>query len=184
MKLSISKIAHLRPLLEADVEELHSLIEKNRMHLAPWFSWATAQTFEDTAEFIRSSERRAAANEGFHFAIVCEGRIVGVISYMEINWRHRRAVLGYWLDVDHQGRGLMTGAVHLMAEHAISVWELNRIEIRSAVENRRSRALAERLGFAQEGVLRQAEHVDGGYLDTAVYAVLAVSWNEGPPGQQ
>ena len=178
-KLSISSAAYLRLLLEADAGELHSLIEKNRAHLAPWLSWATAQTFEDTLKFIQFGERQVVANEGLHCAIVCEDRIAGVISYMEVNWRHRRTVLGYWLDADHQGRGLMTGAVRLIVDHAFSTWELNRVEIRAAVENRKSRAIPERLKFDQEGLLRQAELVSGSYLDTVVYAMLATDWNEG-----
>ena len=53
---------------------------------------------------------------------------------------------------------------------------LNRVEIRAAPENRRSRAIPERLGFTEEGTLRQAERVGERYLDSAVYAMLAEDW--------
>jgi ribosomal-protein-serine acetyltransferase len=176
--LSISETAYLRPLLEEDAKELHALVEKNRLHLAPWLTWPTTQTFDDTLEFIRAGKSQAAANDGFHSAIFCEDHIAGVVSYMEVNWRHRRTVLGYWLDSDHQGKGLMTGAVRLIVDHAITVWELNRVEVRAAVENRKSRAIPERLGFDQEGVLYEAELVNGHYLDTVLYAMRAINWNE------
>jgi ribosomal-protein-serine acetyltransferase len=177
-KIPLCEDARLRLLSTADAPELHTLIMSNREHLAQWLGWAATQTFQDTLEFIHRSERQVAANESFHCAIVCEDRIAGVISYMEVDWRHRRTVLGYWLDADHQGRGLMTGAVRLMVDHAIAVWELNRIEIRAAVENCKSRAIPERLGFDQEGVLRQAELVNGRYLDSVVYSMLAADWNK------
>ncbi|HYM45554.1 MAG TPA: GNAT family protein [Solirubrobacteraceae bacterium] len=177
-KIAFCEDAHLRLLSTADAPELHALIMSNREHLAQWLAWAAAQTFQDTLEFIRRSERQVAANEGFHAAIVCQDRIAGVISYMEVDWRHRRTVLGYWLDADHQGRGLMTSAVRLMVDHAITVWDLNRVEIRAAVENGKSRAIPERLGFDQEGVLHQAELVSGRYLDSIVYAMLAANWSE------
>jgi ribosomal-protein-serine acetyltransferase len=67
----------------------------------------------------------------------------------------------------------MTEAVRALVDHALSVWELNRVEIHAAAENRRSRAIPERLGFRQEGTLREAEFVDGRYLDTVVYSMLA-----------
>jgi ribosomal-protein-serine acetyltransferase len=44
------------------------------------------------------------------------------------------------------------------------------------VENRRSRAIPERLGFRQEGTLRQAELVDARYLDSVMYSMLAADW--------
>jgi hypothetical protein len=51
-----------------------------------------------------------------------------------------------------------------------------RVEIRAAPENARSRAIPERLGFTQEGTLRQVERVGDRYLDNVVYAMLAEDW--------
>ena len=51
-----------------------------------------------------------------------------------------------------------------------------RVEIRAAQENARSRAIPERLGFTQEGTLRQVERVGDRYLDNVVYAMLAEDW--------
>jgi ribosomal-protein-serine acetyltransferase len=172
----LSDGAYLRLICEADAPELHALIETNCKHLAKWLSWAATQTFDDTLGFIRRAEAQVAANDGFHTAIVYEGQVAGVISYMGINWRNRRTTLGYWLDATHQGRGTMTNAVRLLVDHAVFVWKLNRIEIRAAVENQASRAIPERLGFRQEAILRQAELVEGRYLDTALYAMLAEDW--------
>jgi ribosomal-protein-serine acetyltransferase len=70
----------------------------------------------------------------------------------------------------------MTAAVRLLVDHALTEWQLNRVEIRVAVENLRSRAIPERLGFSQEGTLRKADLVDGRYLDSVVYSMLAVDW--------
>jgi ribosomal-protein-serine acetyltransferase len=54
----------------------------------------------------------------------------------------------------------------------------NRVEIRADVENRRSRAIPERLGFELEGVLRQAQRLGETYRDQVVYAVLARDWGK------
>ena len=48
-----------------------------------------------------------------------------------------------------------------------------RVEICAAPENARSRAILERLGFTQEGTLRQVERVGDRHLDNVVYAMLA-----------
>lgn len=177
MRLKVSKNVHLRPLCIADAGELHSLIERNREYLARWLAWAPTQKPSDTCAFIRSAEKQATATNGFHAVVVCDGTLAGVVSYMEVNWRHRRTILGYWLDADHQGRGLMTGSVRSLVDHALLAWRLNRVEVRVAVGNRKSQAVPERLGFRREATLRQAELINGHYCDSIVYAMLAADWS-------
>jgi ribosomal-protein-serine acetyltransferase len=61
----------------------------------------------------------------------------------------------------------------VLVDHALATWRLNRVEIVVATENRRSRAIPERLGFHEEGTLRQFQLVDGRYLDCVSYSMLA-----------
>lgn len=67
----------------------------------------------------------------------------------------------------------MTAAVRLLVDHALSIWHLNRVEILVATENRRSQAIPERLGFREEGTLRQFQLVYSRYLDCVSYSMLA-----------
>lgn len=166
----------LRLLDEADAPELHALIEGNRTHLARWLSRAAAQTFDDTLGFIRKTREQVTANDGFQTAIVLEGRIAGMVGFHGVDWVKRSTGIGYWLAAERQGRGTMTEAVRVLADHALSVWGLHRVEIRAAAGNCRSRAIPERLGFREEGTLREAEFADGRWLDVVVYAVLASEW--------
>lgn len=162
--------------------ELHELIEANRVHLARWLPWAAGQTFDDTLDFIRRTRAQLTGNGGFQAAIVIEGAIVGVIGYHAVDWGNRSTRVGYWLDEGQQGRGTMTAAVRLLVDHALTVWQLNRVEILVATENRRSRAIPERLGFHQEGTLRQFQLVGGRYLDCASYSMLMADWPAADPG--
>ena len=99
-----------------------------------------------------------------------------MIGYRGIDWRARATSIGYWLGEEFQGRGTMTESVRTLADHAIRIWELNRVEIRAAVENWRSRRIPERLGFREEGTLREAERVGDRALDSVVYSMLAQDW--------
>lgn len=171
-QLSLSDNTHLRLLSEADAAELHALIEADRDHLAQWLPWAAGQTAADTAGFLRRARMQVERNDGFQAAIVESGAIVGVAGYHGVDWAHRSTSLGYWLAAASQGRGTMTAAVRALTDHALTEWGLIRVEIRAALENRRSRAIPERLGFRQEGTLRRAERVGGRFLDLAVYATV------------
>lgn len=171
--LSVNDDVALRLLEEPDARELHELIEANRAHLAHWLPWAVGQTFKDTLDFIRGTRTQLTGNDGIQTAIIIEGAIVGVIGYVGVDWGNRSTRIGYWLDEGQQGKGTMTAAVRLLVDHALSVWQLNRVEIIVATGNRRSRAIPERLGFRAEGTLRQFQLVDGRYLDCVSFSMLA-----------
>jgi ribosomal-protein-serine acetyltransferase len=174
--LALAESTHLRLLDESDAPELHALIEANREQLALWLPWAAAQLPEDTRAFIGRTREQAARNDGFQVAVVQAGRIAGVIGYVSVDWDRRVTSIGYWLGEEFQGQGTMTAGARLLTDHALVAWELNRVEIGAASENRRSRAIPERLDFREEGILRDAESVGGRRLDRVTYSMLAADW--------
>lgn len=171
---------YLRLLEESDADELYALVDANREFLAQWMPWAAGQTLENTREFIRTSRRQFADNQGFQLAIVEDARIVGAVGLHRIDWRSCSTSIGYWIAEASQRRGTVTQAVRALTNHAFITCQLNRVEIQAGVENWRSRAIPERLGFTEEGVLRQAERVGDRYVDHVVYAMLAADWPETP----
>jgi ribosomal-protein-serine acetyltransferase len=176
LRFELSDGCQLRLLEESDADELFALIDIGRAHLSRWLPWAAAQDLEGTLEFIRLTRRQLADNTGFTVAIVCDGAVAGVVGLEPLDWTHRSTSIGYWLGERYQGRGMMTRAVRAVVEHAVSVWKLNRIEIRAAVGNARSRAIPQRLGFREEGTRREAERVGDAYLDIVVYSMLGSEW--------
>jgi ribosomal-protein-serine acetyltransferase len=172
---AIGESCELRPLEESDAEELYAVVERDRDYLSEWLPWPAAQTLEDTREFIRTGRRRAEANGGFVAAIVCGGRIAGVIDMHATDQKERSGRIGYWLAADQQGRGTMTRAVRAVVDHAFASG-LNRVEIRVAPGNARSRAIPKRLGFREERTLQDAERLGDGWVDNVVYAMVAADW--------
>jgi ribosomal-protein-serine acetyltransferase len=174
-------VRDLRRLEESDADELYRLIDANRAYLARWLPWAGAQTREATLEFIRMIRKQEASNDGFQAALVSKDSIIGMVGFHGVNWPHGSTTIGYWLDEDHQGRGLMTRTVRDLVDHAFDVWDLHRVEIQAAVDNHRSRAIPERLGFREEGVRREAERIGDRYNDLVLYAILAPEWVQEDP---
>jgi ribosomal-protein-serine acetyltransferase len=168
----------LRLLEESDADELFALIDANREHLGPWMPWVQSDREPaDVLQFIRVTRKQIADNDGLQTAIVDPGgRIVGVIGFHNVDWLNRKTSIGYWLAAGEQGRGTMTEAVRALVEHAFTTWKLNRVTIQAAVENARSRAIPGRLGFREEGVMREVERIGDRVLDDVVYAMLAADW--------
>jgi ribosomal-protein-serine acetyltransferase len=168
--------ARLRLLEEDDAEELYALIDGDRERLAQWLPWAHTQTLEATRAFIRATRRQVAEDDGMQTALQVGGRIAGVVGVHGVSWQHRSTSIGYWLAEAYTGRGLMTAAVRAYTRHAFGAWRLHRVELRAAVGNVRSQAVAERAGFVREGVLRGAERVGDRYHDLVVFGALAPEW--------
>jgi ribosomal-protein-serine acetyltransferase len=163
---------------ESDAQELYDLIDANREHLLAWMPWAPAHRgADDVLPFIRLTRKQIADNDGLQTVIVGpSGRIVGMVGTHGVDWRNGMTSIGYWMAHEEQGRGTMTAAVRAYVDHAFGTWKLNRVTIQAAVDNARSRAIPERLGFRQEGILREAERVGERRLDGVVYAMLASDW--------
>jgi ribosomal-protein-serine acetyltransferase len=177
LRLIVDEELELRLLEERHAAELFSLVEKHREHLRTWQPWPDrTRTVDDILAFIRTALAQFAANRGPTAGLWSNQALCGVASYHPIDWENRSAALGYWLAADHQGRGLVTRAVRALVTHAFTELGLNRVEIRCAVGNRKSRAIPLRLGFGEEGVVREAQWLNGRFVDHVIYGMLARDW--------
>jgi ribosomal-protein-serine acetyltransferase len=176
LELPLSDGVSLRLLEERDASELALVVDANREYLARWMPWVAGSTEESSLEFIRATRRQLADNNGIQTAVTIDGRIAGTVGVHAISWADASTDIGYWLAAQHQGRGVITSAVRAYTDHALGVWGLHRVEIETAVDNIRSRAVAERLGFQSEGVRRQAHRVGDRHIDVVVYSMLAPDW--------
>ena len=176
---AISEDLSLTTLELCHAEELFRLTDCNRAYLRRWLPWVdTIRMVEDTRGFIRAVLAQARENNGFQAVIVSRCRVAGVVGHHQVDWRNRATALGYWVGEEFQGRGLVTAACRRLVAHSFDVMGLHRVEIRCAVENQRSRAIPERLGFRFEGRLREAEWLYDHWVDHAVYARLATDREE------
>lgn len=158
---------------------LFKLVDANREHLRPWMPWVdTTETVEDIQTFISSGLDQYAKRNGFQLGLFYQEKIIGVLGLHYINWTIGNTEMGYWLSKDAQSRGLMTMAVAALLEKLFEHYKLARVEIRANTENLRSRAIPKRLGFLQEGILRQAGMNNGQSFDMVVYGLLKEEWHK------
>lgn len=162
-----------------DVMPLYHLVDACRAHLREWLPWVDRTDAPHAmGAFIAASLQQFARNDGFQAGIWSKGQIVGVVGLHGIDWANRVTSVGYWLGEPYQGQGLMSrsvaGVVTMVFEH----YELNRVEIRAAQDNHKSRAIPERLGFRAEGVVHQAEWLYDHFVDHVIYGLVVQDWTK------
>jgi ribosomal-protein-serine acetyltransferase len=144
---------------------------------------------------IRQSKADFNEQKGLLAGIWVDDALTGIVSLTDVHRYNRSGWLGYYLGAAYHGRGYMTRACRLMCRFAFDEWQFNRIEIPIATANAKSRAVAERLGCVQEGVLRKkcrfipevhaledfgdgelAKEGDDYYYDVVMYSLLKSDW--------
>lgn len=167
----------LKPLLPEHARHMFQLVDRSRERLRQWLPWVDGVTGkEDINGIIKSAVQQGSDNGGFTAGLWVREELAGIIGYHEIDWHNRSVGIGYWLGEGYEGKGYMSSACRVFVDYALLELELNRVEIRCATGNTSSRAIPERLGFVLEGVIRQAEKLDDGYANHAVYGLLRGEW--------
>lgn len=178
LELPVNKETRLKSVAIEDAQPLFDLVDGNRPHLRPWMSWVDATKSVDGIKiFIRSALDQMAKDGAPVCTVSHRGVLAGVCGFKPVNIPNKSCELGYWLAASITGRGIMTECVRTLINFAFKELKLNRVELRAATGNHRSRAIAERLGFSFEGTLRDSEWLNDHYADQAVYSVLMREWN-------
>lgn len=171
---SLNEEIELRLLEPRHAETLFLLVDHSRNHLREWLPWVDAtKEKSDSQAFIESAMKQFGANNGFQAGIWYKGKLAGVIGLHNIDWQNRSTSIGYWLGKTFEGKGIMIQSCQALIDHCFEELHLHRIEIQAAVDNKKSRAIPERLGFKEEGCLRASEFLYDHYVDHIVYGLLS-----------
>lgn len=157
-----------------DAERIFQLTDQSRFYLREWLPWLDyTKTVGDTFEYIKGTIKGYSENTSLTTTILYKGKIAGIAGFNQFNWQNRNTSIGYWLGEGFQGKGIMIRTTAALTNYALRDLNLNRVEIRAAIGNQKSRSIPERLGFTYEGISRQSEWLYDHYVDHAVYSMLA-----------
>ncbi len=172
--LKVDEDLQLDLLKEHRAEIFFALLDRNREYLEIWVPWVSRiKSSAKAGELIKSWERQYARNDGLVAGIWFKGELAGIINLNYVHWQNRCTNIGYWLGEPYQGRGIVTKSCRALINYAFQEKELHRIEIDPPAANLKSCAVAERLGFSKEGILRKKWLVQGEYVDGVLYSLLA-----------
>jgi ribosomal-protein-serine acetyltransferase len=140
----------LEPVSHAHDADLFQASLESRAELLPWMPWAVDLSMETQSDYAdRALPEWNAGSPAF--AITEHGVAIGVIGLIRIT--DTEYEIHYWLATDRTGRGYVTEAAQALLEWAPSVLGAKRVVLHAGMENRRSLAIAERLGFTRDGEL-------------------------------
>ena len=169
--ISVDKDINLRLVQIEDAQTLFELVEANRSYLRQFLGWLDHNRSEkDSLAFIQHQREQYERSQALTLGIWYRGNLVGLVGLHGIDVLNRSASIGYWLDESHQSKGIMSRSVQALVQHAFQSLNLHRLEVRCAVENRKSQAIPHRLEFLEEGIAKDALWHYGEYFDAYQYS--------------
>jgi ribosomal-protein-serine acetyltransferase len=169
----------LRSVDPVEAEDFFAMVDRNRCRLHRWLAWTGMDySLEDTRRFLTERAAELENRQSLTMTIRHGGTLCGAIGLHRIDERHRNTSIGYWIDREFEGKGIVTAACRAIVTEGFSGFGLHRIEIRCATWNHRSSAVPRRLDFVEEGILREAEWVHDKWVDLRVFSMLAQDWTK------
>ena len=165
----------LRPLATSDRTAWTSARRRNASWLVPWDATvppggeARPATFR---QLVRRLNRMARQGSTMPFAVEVDGVFAGQLTVNNIvRGSAQFCSMGYWLDREFAGRGVMPTAVAMAIDHCFTIVGLHRVEIAIRPENTNSLRVVEKLGIREVGYFPKYLHIDGAWRDHRVYAI-------------
>jgi len=107
-----------------------------------------------------------------HFKIEYNGAVIGEVALKTIKWFNRKAEVSIFLDPQYQGKGLGKQALLKLMDFAFHTMNLYRLEAEVVDYNEAAKKLFRKIGFVEEGRLREAKFYEGKYYDIIRYGLL------------
>lgn len=172
----------LATLVEADYPAWIEVRKRCRPWLVPWEPRSKGAPIapEDAASFAARCgmrERERQLGTGFGFGIFLEDRFAGEITLSSIQrGPFQNGSIGYWIDEDLAGSGLVPESVVVVLQFAFETLRLHRVEVAIIPRNAASRRVVEKLGLRSEGIALGFLEINGDWEDHVRYAMTAEEW--------
>ena len=157
--------------------DIFKVIDLNRHYLRKWLPFVdNTWKVEDTENFIKSVLNTTSSRPDIVYEIRYKNQFAGLIALKEIDRWNMRTELGYWLDPQFEGMGIMTQCCRSLLDFAFRKMKMHRIQIKAGIGNAASCRIPEKLGFKFEGIERSGEKSSEHFIDIEVYSMLRNEW--------
>ncbi len=162
---------HLRELVPTDAEAVYRIYVEEEV--TRFYDLDTFDDIRQATELIRRQRSRFERGEGLRWGIAQRANnvIIGSVGYV-FSQHNAQGGIGYDLARPYWRKGIMTEALRLVIHYGFSSLKLNRIQALVIPGNSASVGLLTKLGFEEEGLLRDYAFFKGRYNDLICYALL------------
>lgn len=176
------ELCYIRPLVPQDAKDLTNLLIRNKEYwtmFEPKHKGIYYTEYTQQNKIMESMRLRSVQLE-----YLCgiydlkSNMLIGQISLYAIKrLPFSSCFIGYALDEQYTGKGIASEAVQLMVQFALFTLKLNRVEAYVSPNNMASIRVLEKVGFSQEGLLKQLLYINGQWEDHYIYAITASHYN-------
>lgn len=121
-------------------------------------------------------EERVESDDSVTLLACLDDEPIGAVSADHLSMG--RPAITYWIVPERQGDGYGPEAVELFLDVFFRDYDVHSVKAHVFDYNEASRALLERLGFQEEGRMREARFRNGEYVDELIYGLLRREWEE------
>ena len=166
------KKVRLRAYREDDLKSAFAMI--NNQAVTRFLQFMRPRSLEEEREWLNGTMRNQHPNAVGYAIESNDSEYLGGVGLMHLDQRNRSAELGISIArPDDWGKGYGTEAAILMLRHGFEELNLHRIHLRVYDYNERGRKSYEKIGFQEEGRLRQAHFRHGHWHDVVIMGILA-----------
>lgn len=170
--MSVERVCQIRKWKLSDAKDLAIALSNKKIQDNLRDGLPYPYTEQDGADYI-SAMLSADENETFAFAITVDDKAVGSIGvFRQVNIHRQTAELGYYLEEEYWGKGIMTEAVKQICEYVFGKSDIIRIYAEPFAYNAASCRVLEKAGFQCEGVLRKNAVKNGKIVDMKMYSLI------------
>ncbi len=168
-------VVQLRPLVEGDADAVAAI--RGDAQIARWTPVNDRMTHADALESIERSRYCWEQGIDARFGVASPGglELLGEVGVSPM-WDHAVGEVYYWVAPGFRGAGVATRATALVSRWSFEVLALERLEIFVHPDNHASLAVAQRVGYTREGLLRSHRRLRGQRVDSVVLSLLPSDW--------
>ena len=175
----------LRPIVLSDFAAWREVRNRCGDWLTQWEPQRLAHqpdvTQDRDAFAVRCSarHRERQLGTGFGFGVFADGQFCGELNLSSIQrGPFQNAYVGYWIDENWAGQGLMPEAVVVLARFAFEDLHLHRLQVSIIPRNTASRRVVDKLGLREEGLAEKYLEINGIWEDHVRYAITVEEWEQ------